>query len=65
MEEEQQTLLENNWHWGHSGLILRKWSVDFDIDRESQNVQRVWAILLGLPMMFWQKEIMEAIGSKI
>ena len=39
--------------------------MDFDANREPQNVQRVWAILPGLPMMFWKKEIMEEIGSKI
>ena len=28
-------------------------------------MQKIWAILLGLPMMLWKKEIMEAIGDKI
>ena len=64
-EADRQTLLDKNWHWGNSGLILKKWSMDFDANRELQNVQRVWTILPGLPMMFWKKEIMEAIGSKI
>ena len=43
----------------------KKWKVDFEADREPQNVQKVREILPGLPMMFWKKEILEAIGGKI
>ena len=64
-ETDRQNLLENNWKWGPSGLILKKWSVYFDANRESQNVQKIWVILPGLPMMFWQKDIMKAIGGKM
>ena len=39
--------------------------MDFDANKEAQNVQKIWAILPGLLMMFWNKEIMEAIGDKI
>ena len=62
---ERQILLDNNWKWGPSGLILKNWSVDFDANREPQNVQNIWAIFPGLPIMFWKKEIMKAIGDKI
>ena len=46
-------------------MILKKWKVDFEADKEPQNVQQFWAILPGLLMMFWHKEILEAIGGKI
>ena len=39
--------------------------MDFDANREPQNVEKIWAILPRLPMMFWKKEILEAIGDKI
>ena len=64
-EEERQKLLNNSWQWGPFRLILKKWKVDFEANKEPQNVQQVWAILLGLPMMFWKKGILEAIGGKI
>ena len=60
-ETDPQTLPENNWQWWPSRLILKKWSVYFDANKESLNVQKVWAILPRLPMMFWQTDIMEAI----
>ena len=51
-EAKRELLLENNWQWEPSGLILKNWNVDFDANREPQNVQKIWAILPGLPMMF-------------
>ena len=39
--------------------------MDFEANKEPQNIQKIWAILRGLPMMFWKKEILEAIGDKI
>ena len=64
-EEERQKLLNYSWQWGPSGPILKKWNVDFEANIEPQNVQQVWAILPGLPLMLWKKEILEAIGGKI
>ena len=58
-------MLNNNWKWWPSGLILNNWSVEFDANREPQNMQKLWAILPRLPMMFWKREIMEEIGYKI
>ena len=62
---ERQILLNNNWKWGSLGLIIKNWSVEFDANREPQNMQKILSILPELPMMFWKKEIMEAIGDKI
>ena len=64
-EAKRQLLLEINWQWRPSGLILKNWNVDIDANREPQNVQKIWAILLGIPMMFSKKEILEAIRDKI
>ena len=35
------------------------------MQREPHNLQQVWEILRGLPMIFWQKHILEGIGNKI
>ena len=65
-ERGRKTKVTNNsWQRGPSGLILKKWKVDFEENIEPQNVQQVWVILPGIPMMFWKKEILEAIGGKI
>ena len=64
-EGDRQKLMGKSWKWGPSGQILKRWQVDFEADREPQNVQQVWAIFPGLPIIFWQKEILEAIGEKI
>ena len=64
-KEERKILLENNWKWGPLRFILKKWNVDFEANKEPHNIQKIWSILPGLPMMFWKKEILEAIGGKI
>ena len=64
-EEERTLLLQKSWSWGPSGLILKKWHVDFNAQKEPHNLQQIWAILPGLPMIFQQKHILEGIGNKI
>ena len=39
--------------------------VDFNAYKEHHNVQKVWVILPGLSMVFWQPKIFEAIGNKL
>ena len=51
-EEEIQKLLNKSWQWGPAGMILKKWNVDFEANREPQNVQQVWEILPRIPIMF-------------
>ena len=63
--KDNTKLLERNWKWGPSGLILRKWSVDFNAFRSPHNIQNIWVILSGLPMVFWQPKLFEAIGNKL
>ena len=63
--EDHSVLLNQNWHWGPSGLILKKWTIDFNAYKEPQNIQKVWVILPGLPVVFWQQKILEAIGNII
>jgi hypothetical protein len=46
-------------------LTLKEWIVDFDPMREPVDKKKVWAILPGLPLAFWSKEALEAIGNKI
>ena len=65
MEEERHKLLDNYQQRDPSRLILKKWKVDYEVEREPKNVQQIWEILPGLPMMFWKKEILEEIGGNI
>ena len=39
--------------------------MDFDAKREPQNLQHIWVILPRLPMMFWQEQVLKAIGDKL
>ena len=44
-EEERTLLLQKSCSWGPSGLILKKWHIDFNAQKEPHNLQQIWAIL--------------------
>jgi hypothetical protein len=46
-EDDYNKLLQKNWNWGPSDLVLKPWMVEFDPVREPMEIMRVWAILLG------------------
>jgi hypothetical protein len=64
-DEDCEEIHRKNWSWGPSGLSLKPWTVDFDPLKESTTVMKVWEILPGLPLTFWSREALEAIGNKI
>lgn len=39
--------------------------VDFNPKHEPITIQHIWVIILGLPVPFWRKSILEFIGNKI
>ena len=57
--------MRRNWKWGSSGLIIKKWRVYFNVRKTPHNIQQVWVILLGLPMVFGKKIYLEAIRNKL
>ena len=63
--EDNSNILNQNRSWGPSGLILRKWVVDFNAYKEPHNVQKIWVILRGISMFFWKPNIFEAIGNRL
>ena len=36
-EEDGRKLLDRKWQWGPSGLILKKWQIEFDAKKEPYN----------------------------
>ena len=56
--EDRKKLLERSWQWG-------SWTVDFKAKKALHNIQQIWVVLPGLPMIFWQSKIFEAIGTKL
>ena len=63
--EDDKKLKERSWQWGPSGLILKRWNVDFNGKKDPHNIQQIWVILLGLPMIFRQSKIFQEIGNKL
>jgi hypothetical protein len=64
-EGDANKILCWNRKWGPSRLILQKWYVNFNPRHEPCNLQKVWVIMPGLPLEFWQEEMLKSIGNKI
>jgi hypothetical protein len=64
-KEDIEKMMGQNWDWGPLGLVLQKWSVDFDSSRELTIVQKVWVMSPSLPLVFLREEVLASIDSKI
>ena len=63
--EDLKEIMSHKCNWFQLGLVLKEWGVDFNPKHECVTVQLIWVIILGLPMPFWRKDIVEFIGNKI
>lgn len=64
-EADDESILNNEWCWGPYRLVLQRWDINFDPVRAQVAVQKVSAILLGLPLLFWNELDLKEIGDKI
>ena len=65
LDEDRRTQLSRNWKWGTTGLFLKEWKINFDVEREPHNLQHIWVLLLGLPMVFGKEDFCIASGNKL
>jgi len=49
---------------GSRGMLLSHWTIDFDLNMDI-SVAPVWVRLLHLPVIFWDKVTLKAIGDKL
>ena len=61
---------ERIFEWGpyfynNAGLFLRQWEECYNLDQEQFLVAPVWVRLFGLPMDFWDPDILEGIGNSL
>jgi hypothetical protein len=63
--EDHRLILSRDWSWGPTELLLHLWDVHFDPRREPVSTMVVWVILLGLLLVFWDKNVLKFIGNKV
>lgn len=62
-EEHLLWVLNQNWSFDQSSLLLKRWHPLFDASRERVDLVLIWDRLPGLPLPFWFEEHFSHIGN--
>jgi hypothetical protein len=63
--EDASLLLSSTWVFGGSSLMLKRWRMAFNPDSDYFQFRHLWVLLPGLPLHFWTKEAIRAIGDSL
>jgi hypothetical protein len=63
--EDATLLLSSSWVFGGSSLMLKRWRLAFNPDTDYFQYRHLWVLLPGLPLHFWTKEAIRAIGDTL
>lgn len=62
-EDLLKFLVGGPWLVGKSTLVLKKWEVGFSPSSCSFDFARVWVCFPGLPLEFWDEQVLKGIAS--
>jgi hypothetical protein len=63
--EDASLILSSSWVFGGSSLMLKRWSLEFNPDKDYFLLRHLWVLLPGLPLHFWNEEAFRAIGNSL
>jgi hypothetical protein len=63
--EDSAILLEQKWMLSGSSLMLKRWRLAFNPETEYFQYRHLWILLPALPLQFWNKAALEAIGNSL
>lgn len=64
-QERDNIIQQGHWFWGSAGLFLTPWFSNFDANIIKVSMIPVWVRLHGLPLHFWHKKVLVAIGNTL
>jgi len=65
LEDKERTFEEGPYFMNNAGLFMRHWEDRYNPDNEKMLAAPIWVRLFGLPMEFWDPDILEGIGNTI
>lgn len=65
MEDKERIFEDGPYFFNNVGLFIRHWDECYNPDQEKLLAALIWVWLFGLPMDFWDPEILEGIGNSI
>lgn len=63
--ERDSIINQGPWFWGNAGLFITPWFSDFDANKTVVSTMPVWVRLHNLPLHFWHRKALTAIGNSI
>jgi len=63
LEDKERTFEEGPYSMNNAGLFMRHWEDRYNPNNEKMLVAPIWVRLFGLPMEFWDPDILEGIGN--
>jgi hypothetical protein len=65
LQDKERIFEGGPYFYSHAGLFLRQWEECYNPEQEQFLAAPVWVRLFGLPMDFWDPEILEGIGNSL
>lgn len=65
IEDKDRVFEGGPYFYGSIGLYMRPWMMNFVPERETFTSVLVWVRICSLPLDYWQKELLAAIGNKL
>lgn len=65
LEDKERTFKGGPYFMNNVGLFMRHWEDYYNPDQEKMLEAPIWVRLFGLPVEFWDPEILESIGNTI
>lgn len=65
LEDKDRVFEGGPYFFNNAGLFMRQWEESYNPEKEKMLAAPVWVRLFGLPIEFWDPEILEGIGNLI
>lgn len=65
LEDKERVFEEGPYFMNNTGLFMKFWEERYNLEMEKMLAAPIWVRLFGLPVEFWDPEILEAIGNSI
>jgi hypothetical protein len=62
---DAERVLQQYWVVNSGSLMLKKWHLDFNLDKEIVRHRRLWVLLPGFPLDLWSSETFKLFDNSI
>jgi hypothetical protein len=60
-----ERVLDRVWSYGSDGLMIKRWTHLFNLEKEHFIFQHLWVLMSGFPLVIWNLEAFKAMGYSL